>query len=230
VDSTQATDETYKQAMTCLQHVASFRRSPAETDKKLYVPFDSKRLEDAQAAGENAINQPADSPIVWELANLEVGGKPPHHRCGASAKCQMGLCFRWAANLLADLDQENFISPADALDQYNLIGLEQSQARRLFGSRLLGPNDPSAPAASPVNDKEVGRLLHLCGDGTGLQILSIARDQSKSVNDRLYALVEIDRRLEGYNSEELADLCDVKGPAVRQTAFWITRKDRRDKT
>jgi hypothetical protein len=94
--------------------------------------------------------------------------------------------------------------------------------------------EPAPPAASgaespaKVADETVGRLLHLVGDGTGVKVLSIARDQAKPANDRLVALVNLDRRFDGYNSTQWGELLGVTPEAIRQTEFWKTRKKRRE--
>jgi hypothetical protein len=77
-------------------------------------------------------------------------------------------------------------------------------------------------------DEIVGRLLRLVGDGDAIKILSLARDESKSANDRMCAIIEMDRRFDGYDSVKWGELLAVTPEAVRQTACWINRKQRRE--
>lgn len=79
-----------------------------------------------------------------------------------------------------------------------------------------------------IDANEVSRLLHLAGDGTGVHVLAVARDTAKSVEERLHKLIELDQRYDGFDSEKLADLLGVTGPAIRKTDFWRGRKDRRE--
>lgn len=124
----KALDETYKQAMLCLQQIASFHRNAADVPKRLFATFDRGTLEDAQGAGEIAIDQPLEAPIVWKLMALNVGGEPPHVYRGISAKCQLGMCFRLADDLLrrlnVDASVENPFPLNNILLRYNLAGRE----------------------------------------------------------------------------------------------------------
>jgi hypothetical protein len=87
---------------------------------------------------------------------------------------------------------------------------------------------PAVPTNEPADLATVGRLLYLSGDGTGVGVMRIARDTTRTVNERLYALVILDQRYEGYDSPKLAELCDVTDAAIRKTEFWTTRKTRRE--
>jgi hypothetical protein len=89
-------------------------------------------------------------------------------------------------------------------------------------------DDPVAPAKTVATDELVGRLLTHTGDETALKVLSIARDQSRTVEERMQALVAVDCRYQGYNSEQWADFLEVSSPAIRQTDFWKTRKQRKE--
>lgn len=80
-----------------------------------------------------------------------------------------------------------------------------------------------------ANIEAVERLLHLAGDGQAVQIMSVAKDDGRSANDRMYAIAQIDQRFEGFDSTKWGDLLDVKPGAVRQTEFWKTRKARRER-
>jgi hypothetical protein len=118
---------------------------------------------------------------------------------------------------------------AARIDQIALPGLisalQLNMMERGPGAPPVQPG-PESPA-NPV-DETVGRLLHLVGDGMGVKVLGIARDQTKPANDRLYALVKIDRRFDGYNSTQWGELLNVTPEAIRQTEFWRTRKERRE--
>jgi hypothetical protein len=79
-----------------------------------------------------------------------------------------------------------------------------------------------------VSAAEMGRLLALCGDGRAVQILRIARDKTKSVDERMRFIVDLDKRFDGYKSKRWADLLGVSEGAVRQAPFWIDRKHRKE--
>jgi hypothetical protein len=89
-------------------------------------------------------------------------------------------------------------------------------------------DDGKSSLVKKASAEMADRLMHLSGDDTAVQVLSVSRDATKTVNERLYALVKIDQRLEGYNSPKLAELLDVTSAAVRRTYFWKDRKQRRE--
>ena len=89
--------------------------------------------------------------------------------------------------------------------------------------------EPESAESAKSVDETLGRLLHLVGDGDAIKILSVARDQSKSANDRMYGIIKMDRRFDGYDSVKWGELLDVTADAVRQTEFWKTRKQRRER-
>lgn len=105
-----------------------------------------------------------------------------------------------------------------------------SPALEIPAAEQQAPAEPQTPErpAQDVLAEEVGRLLHLVGDGEGVKILSVARDQSLPADQRMRALVEIDKRMEGYDSTQWADLLQVTTAAIRQTDFWKTRKQRKE--
>jgi hypothetical protein len=82
------------------------------------------------------------------------------------------------------------------------------------------------PAA--VSADEIARVFELAGDETSLRVYSVARDASRSANDRMYAIMEIDRRCDGYDSNRWGELLGVNPAAIRQTEFWKSRQKRRE--
>jgi hypothetical protein len=90
------------------------------------------------------------------------------------------------------------------------------------------PEPEPAESAKPV-DETLGRLLYLVGDGDAIKILSVAREQDRSANDRMYAIIKMDQRYEGFDSTKWGELLAVTPDAVRQTDFWKTRKQRRER-
>jgi hypothetical protein len=96
--------------------------------------------------------------------------------------------------------------------------------------REVAKPEPSTPPTDngAIDADEVSRLLYLAGDGTGVHVLAIARDQAKTVEERLHKLKDLDKRYEGFDSEKLADLLGVTGPAIRKTNFWRGRKARKE--
>jgi hypothetical protein len=88
--------------------------------------------------------------------------------------------------------------------------------------------EAAVPEPQAVNAEEVKRLLALCGDGRAVQILSVARNEAKSVDDRMRALVELDPRHDGFKSKQWAELLNVTEGAVRQAPFWKDREKRKE--
>jgi hypothetical protein len=84
------------------------------------------------------------------------------------------------------------------------------------------------PAPRVASAAIVERLLVLVGDGRALQILSVAKDKAKSVDNRMLAIVKIDSRFEGFNSRLWAELLDVTPAAIRKACFWKSRKTRKE--
>ncbi|MGA2259628.1 MAG: hypothetical protein ABSG53_33545 [Thermoguttaceae bacterium] len=104
---------------------------------------------------------------------------------------------------------------------------ESVRAERAHNAQAIEAN-PDAPPAQAASAEMVGRVLLLCGDGRGFEIFRVARDQSKSVNERMTAIVQLDSRYDGFNSKKWAELMAVTAGAVRQAPFWIARKDRKE--
>ena len=103
------------------------------------------------------------------------------------------------------------------------------------GSAAAGTSEAAADelagkpqGATAVNAERVGRLLALCGDGRALQILRVAKDQAKSAEEHMIALVELDGRFDGFNSVRWGELLDVTPDNIRGTAFWKDRKNRKE--
>ena len=90
------------------------------------------------------------------------------------------------------------------------------------------PQTATQSPAQAVSAEEVGRLLHLIGDGDGIRILTIARNESRTAEQRMMDLVRMDQRFDGYNSTQWAELLAVRPPAVRQTEFWRNRGHRKE--
>jgi len=85
-----------------------------------------------------------------------------------------------------------------------------------------------SPPAQAVSASEVARLLHLIGDGDGIKVLTIARNESRTAEQRMIELVRMDQRYDGYNSVQWGELLAVDPAAVRQTEFWKQRKHRKE--
>jgi hypothetical protein len=72
-------------------------------------------------------------------------------------------------------------------------------------------------AAGPAAEAAVAELLL---DENAQRIATILRDRKLSADDRMCAILLIDRTFAGKDSEEWAALLDVSASAVRQTATW----------
>jgi hypothetical protein len=116
----------------------------------------------------------------------------------------------------------------DAVGRESRTAMENCGRLAPGGAEAVHESTGKPPATPAVDAEAVGRLLALCGDGTALQILRIARDQAKAAEERMRAVVELDRRFDGFNSVQWGELLGISAAAVRQTEFWVSRKQRRE--
>lgn len=77
----------------------------------------------------------------------------------------------------------------------------------------------SRTAAEEDDESEMARALAVMPDDH-LRILAIAKDSTKSVDDRLRAMTELDATYYSKDSMELAPVLGCSASAIRQTRWW----------
>ncbi|MEI8375216.1 MAG: hypothetical protein WCJ35_20540 [Planctomycetota bacterium] len=133
-----------------------------------------------------------------------------------------------ATDFSLDMDHVNWLEAALKQEYARLIQtLPNSEEQTTASTAEPKPADPPLPPQA-ASAEEVGRLLHLLGDGDGIKILAIARNELRTAEQRMIDLVRVDQRHDGYNSVQWGELLAVDPAAIRQTDFWKDRKNRKE--
>jgi hypothetical protein len=82
--------------------------------------------------------------------------------------------------------------------------------------------DPTAtaPQPTPGSEQDVMRLIEAIGDDTTVKILAITQRKDLKGEDKMRAIVALDGRFRGKDSNGWATLLNVTPAAVRGYAFW----------
>lgn len=98
-------------------------------------------------------------------------------------------------------------------------------AMEVAATELLVDSDSEVAIQADAADEsseaaEVLTIPKSCVDEDTIRINEIAQGTG-SAEDRMRAIVDVDRRAMGWNSERWGKLLSVKSPAIRQTDLWI---------
>lgn len=74
-------------------------------------------------------------------------------------------------------------------------------------------------------DTVTARLAAIVGDSDAARKLAVARDKSKTAEQRIRLIVEMDRRSAALNSRQWAELLGVKPAAITKTSWWKNERD-----
>jgi hypothetical protein len=86
-----------------------------------------------------------------------------------------------------------------------------------------GAPDQSRPTYSL---QDLLSLLEVFGDSNAVQMAAVAQDTSKSTEDRMQAIYEIDRRVLGWDSPKWAKVLGVTEAAIRKNHWWREERTR----
>ena len=125
------------------------------------------------------------------------------------------------------------LPPRDAIKTVtNALALPLAVAER----RLKAMTEASEPApekageaiGADVEAQATIRAMEMVGgacDEVSLLVIGVASETQKSVEEKMKAILAIDRRYAGYNSPQWARLLHVSTSAIRQTPLWKDQKN-----
>ncbi|MCA9109819.1 MAG: hypothetical protein KDA52_07720 [Planctomycetaceae bacterium] len=127
---------------------------------------------------------------------------------------------------LALAEKEAGIPVAERTDVYNTETFSALKVVREIASiverPIVAPEATVAGDPAPVDDlqgkEELAKDILIGPEG--VRILEIAKKKEMTANDRYAAIIEIDQRIAGWDSPEVARLLGVSASAIRQTPTW----------
>jgi hypothetical protein len=147
-----------------------------------------------------------------------------------------GVDRHCAAILASAARERGILAPGAALTE---MALQELAVKVRTDEPSPMPNATATAGAVPTADQSAGemgaesggvsrgdletelrKMIAALGDDNAVRVYAIARDKSKSVDERQRALCALDRRFVGFTSDQWGNLLGATGSAARQTNWW----------